>query len=645
MNEVGLRRLVVAAVLGLLGSLGAARAAVVVSGDVVPGDPATWSTSVTCFVGKTADGTVTVNGGSVLSSRVACLGYEAGTTGVVLISGAGTSWTTSLAAGYMGTGVFAIAAGAEVSGIEGRLGLLSGSSGIVTVDGEGSTWSNRDQLYLGGRGNAILNITGGGTVTCRGSRVAGPSSHAEVHVDGVGSTWTIPYSYSYDNNLFIGNGGNAVVKVTGGGAVSAGATRIGYNSEATCAVIVDGAGSRWMGNYLDVVYGTLRISGGGTVQMDEYARIGSYTKPHSMATVTGVGSTWTTGDNFFVGLLGSGALRIAHGGTVHNGGLAAIVGDLNATSVATVADLGSTWVVDSDLDIGYKGEAALYKGALHIVDGGEVRAANVLLERSSLLTIDVGSNSRLVVGEGSGTLTQNGDIYFLAGPGAVAGSTHQPVATGNWWSESLIMLDGLIWPNFTCWAIGGTWDYTSRVFTVSDVQTGSAGVEMTVNLAEHARIRVDDAERGWSLGASLRGTLGSLPVTFEASVVDDETLADLQNQLGPEQALFGAWEVDADRVATPGSPAFAASPAYYLSFDVGPGQVREGLQVWQYDGDWAALDAADLAYDGEWASFGVYPVGTGTFHGCYAITTVPEPGVVVLALGLVGLLILKRRRG
>ncbi len=100
-------------------------------------------------------------------------------------------------------------------------------------------------LYVGNSGSGTLKITGGGAVTntysCIGGCV-GASGSGTVTVDGAGSTWT------NSEELYVGNTGSGMLKITGGGAVSSTYGYIGTNGDSTGTVTVDGVGSTWTNN-------------------------------------------------------------------------------------------------------------------------------------------------------------------------------------------------------------------------------------------------------------------------------------------------------------------------------------------------------------------------------------------------------------
>ena len=77
----------------------------------------TWTSSTTAYVGyTTANGSVTVAGGSGLLSGTSYLGYTSGLTGTVTVDGSGSNWQPEiLLTGYQGAGVINITNGGSVA--------------------------------------------------------------------------------------------------------------------------------------------------------------------------------------------------------------------------------------------------------------------------------------------------------------------------------------------------------------------------------------------------------------------------------------------------------------------------------------------------------------------------------------------------
>ena len=142
-----------------------AHAVITWTGDIDPNDPNTWTSSTYGYIGKTADGTLTVDGGSGLESKYGYIGYESSSTGQATVVGLNSSWSNSghLSVGFNGDGTLVISDGGTVSSPGSSIGNVSGSTGHVTVDGNGSTWTDSDDLYIGHKGDGTLNISSGGT--------------------------------------------------------------------------------------------------------------------------------------------------------------------------------------------------------------------------------------------------------------------------------------------------------------------------------------------------------------------------------------------------------------------------------------------------------------------------------------------------
>lgn len=215
------------------------------TGDVEPTDPATWDSQTTAYVGKTANGTMMVDGGSWVSSDTSYVGYSSGSNGNVNIDGEDSGWGIyhSLTIGSEGSGMLGVTNGAGVGCGD---GVMIGLSGAAIVNGAGSSLHG-EGLYVDG----TLDVTNGGEV---GGMFSTIGSTGTVTVDGVGSTWNTSFDLTVNGTLNITNGGEVSNVVE---------TRIGGDGNVT----VDGAGSTWnirgIGLFVD---GTLNITNGGEIK-------------------------------------------------------------------------------------------------------------------------------------------------------------------------------------------------------------------------------------------------------------------------------------------------------------------------------------------------------------------------------------------
>jgi T5SS/PEP-CTERM-associated repeat protein len=567
--------------LSLLGPLPALHAALTATGDVSPSDPTTWTSSTDACVGNTSDGTLTVDNGSNLASGYSYLGDSSGSVGTATVSGARSTWSAGeVVVGESGSGTLNVIGGGTINFESASLGAQPESTGVVTVDGPDSTWTNFWGPTVGNYGSGTLNITGGGIVNNRhGTMTIGSYSVGVVTVDGNGSLLN---SSDAGENLFIGfSGGSGMLNITHGGTVNGYSGQIGAfpGSSSTSVVNVDGSGSTW---------------------------------------TTGIGG------EIYVGLYGNGAMNITGGGTVSS--VFGFVGyQPGSSGVVTVDGVGSKWTVtDNMLRIGSSNGCI---GTLNISGGGAMTEEWVPIASNSVLGIDVGKGSSLtltgngtITGNGTtvtnGTITNNGTVRILAGAGVAAGNVYSPISATTWSGSGVYQ------------ALGGTWNPTSHMFTVSDVQQGTSGAPVTIDLDGVQRVLIGDSGTGWSVGASFLASATSNPLTLTATTIGGSTLSALQSLLGPQQAtLLGGWQFAFTSGYAQGDPA-------YLSFDIGAGYSRNGLEVWHYDGSsWTEFAANDLTYDGNYASF------TVTGFSSYAVTTVPEPStLVLLGIGAVSLI-------
>ncbi len=150
---------------GTIGSLSGSTGEVTVNGS-----GSTWINSDDLRIGDSGNGTLNIIGGAVSNTK-GYIGAGTSGTGIVTVDGSGSTWTNSgdLDVGSYGNGTLNITGGGTVSNDNrGLIAYDSGSTSVVTVDSAGSTWTNSDNLYVGAYGNGTLNITDGGLVSVAG---------------------------------------------------------------------------------------------------------------------------------------------------------------------------------------------------------------------------------------------------------------------------------------------------------------------------------------------------------------------------------------------------------------------------------------------------------------------------------------------
>jgi T5SS/PEP-CTERM-associated repeat protein len=128
-------------------------------------------------------GTIEVNSGGTFDGRDFIIGRFAGSDGRLIVTGAGSTASTSNSAsikvGEEGTGAMDILNGGAVTTTNGTpiIGNLAGSNGTVTINGTGSEWtlsgSGTGGVTVGGSGTGSLNVSNGGLLV--GSATVGTS--------------------------------------------------------------------------------------------------------------------------------------------------------------------------------------------------------------------------------------------------------------------------------------------------------------------------------------------------------------------------------------------------------------------------------------------------------------------------------------
>ena len=398
----------------LAGPLSSARAAFTPTGNVEPSGPATWTSSTRGYIGNTASGTLTVNGGSNLLSSYGEIGYDKNGRGVVNVSGSGSTWSSGqFDVGYFGSGTLSISNGGSASGYYGNIGCLSGSTGLVTVDGTGSTWTSSDEMYVGYQGNGKLSITNGGSVSALETYVgAMAGSTGTIDFGASGGTLTTQRLLASPSQLT----GNGTINTCGlvsdidltfdsvhglkqTLAFQQSGQIVTVNLDTTTNQGYLGAG--WRGA------GSLTIQNGIKVQ-DNSGYVGYGSGSTGVATVTGTGSTWTN-SYLYVGYIGGGTLSITNGGSVSNS-LECVIGEYSGSTGMVVVDGASSTWTNADIYVGSGG-----RGTLSITNGGSVSVAG-----GTLVGAGAGSTGSLIdFGANGGTLT-TGSLY--ASPTQFAGT-------------------------------------------------------------------------------------------------------------------------------------------------------------------------------------------------------------------------------
>jgi fibronectin-binding autotransporter adhesin len=510
------------AAFSLASPLASARADITPSGNVTPSNPSNWSNSTVGIIGNTASGAVTVDRSGHLRSWYSFIGYGSTTTGEVNIAGTGSTWNNvrNLYIGGYGSGTLSITAGGTVSDgtssgdYDDYIGALGGS-GVVNVTGAGSSWTKNTGLHVGFNGHGALSIADGGAVNSGYSYLGNDNTATGVvTVDGAGSTWITSQDFR------VGNFGGGTLSISNGGSVTnKGYGYVGYGSTGTGSVAISGASSTWntvtglcVGNSGS---GTLSVSNGADVANAGAGYIGSSSTGMGNVSVAGTGSNWTNTSSLYVGYSGSGTLSITNGGSVSNN--EGYVGTLDGSKgVVAVDGPGSTWVNGSGLYI---------DGTLAITGGGSVSSGDAVYSSrvqgsvtvsgtgsiwTNRVGIDVGGHNcgTLSITHGGNVTTSGGSVAGFSGDKGIVsvdgqgsiwnnngGSLH--VGAGGTGSLS-ISRGGAVRSN-----VGeiGVWNGSAGIVTVAD-----AGSTWTNTAAIH----VGGSSAGGTLSVTRGGAVTSV---------------------------------------------------------------------------------------------------------------------------------------
>lgn len=240
-------------------------------------------------------------------------------------------------------------------------------------------WAVGADLTVGDGAGGTLTVTGGGTVSNMYGIVGSDSGTGTVTVSG-GDALGNPSTWTSSSPIVVGNSGTGIVLINNGGLMRSDQGLIGNDSGS-------GPGT-----------GTVTVSG----------RDGS-----------GRASTWTAGNNIYVGFSNAGTLNILDGGAVTTslpggGNAAGYVGYASgSTGIVNISSSTgdiSTWTIRDFLAVGFNGT-----GTVNIDKGGLIHVG------SNVLISDAGTSDGTLnlLGDASGRgVLETGSV--IRGNGAIA---------------------------------------------------------------------------------------------------------------------------------------------------------------------------------------------------------------------------------
>jgi fibronectin-binding autotransporter adhesin len=439
--------------LGLIGNDAGSTGTVTVDGG-------NWTNAGQIDVGRSGNGSLTLNNGTV-SSVGGIIGNSANSTGTVMVNGGNWTNSNALFVGQRGNGTLTIGTNGTISNSSGVIGSFGGSSGAVTVNG--GNWTNNATLTVGRESNGTLTLNSGSVSNTSG--VIGSAGGATGTVTVNGGNWTnsgnltLGFESPATGTLNLSGGvvtAAQVLEGTGNGTVTfnGGTLRLNGNQAAlfsgfeTGDVTLVGPGGGTIDTQAFSVETAYALSGNGSLSKEGNGTLtltgnntytGGTTVRNGTLTVSGGGAINHSSTNLTIGLdSGDNATFTLSNGTVSNRG--GIVG-LNSGSTGVVNVTGGNWTNSESLTVGRAGN-----GTLNLSDGTVSNTLGVVGQffgSTGVVTVSGGNwtnSGTLIFGllGGNGTLNlSNGTVSNTsASVGGSSGSTGVVNVTGGNWTNS-----------------------------------------------------------------------------------------------------------------------------------------------------------------------------------------------------------------
>jgi len=337
------------------------------------------------------DGTLTVDGGTFDPGTADYTIDGSGNPTVTLINGAGTALSGDLHVADAGNGTLNVLSGSNVSNDDCHVGYQLGSSGAVVVDGAGTTWINTGRTYVGYDGTATLDIENGATVMS----TADYSSYIAYGEDGEGTVLIDNATWTLGQDLDVGNEGTATLTVRNEGQLANRHSYLGAWPGSDGTATVDGAtwslsGTMRVGSQ---GAGSLQVQNGGQVTTSS-AEIGAIAGSYGSVTIEDADSTWSNLGLFCIGGTFSVPADIFPG--LRSGEVfVQDLGELHVDYSLKIWEPGRLYLNDGGLIVAEEVEHA---GGLFVTD----RDATLRVNRLEGFGDDVRFESNLQIGYGAG---------------------------------------------------------------------------------------------------------------------------------------------------------------------------------------------------------------------------------------------------
>ena len=359
------------------------------------GDNTSW-TFDDMRVGDTGGGVLNVDSGADLNHRGVFLGSTANGSGVLNLTGNGTTIDTATGSariGQFGSGTLNVLSGARFDATSIYLGELSTADGLATVNGNGSALvANAASLVAGYEGTGNLNIAAGGRAeaTNGGNVIAGELE------DSVGTIAMNAGRLDVGERLYVGNHGQGTFTANNSSTIVSDLQMIlGRRSTGSGTATLDNSSLTITNSIHDLIVGwagtgQMSIQNGATATIADDVIIGHDAGSTANQLEIKSGAT-VTADDFRTGFHGGGILLVNSGATI-SGQRLDVAEIVDSSGTATIDGAGTT-ASFSFMTIANEGTGtATISGGAH-VDVNHTDTANIFVGDS---------------GSGIGTLTVTG---------------------------------------------------------------------------------------------------------------------------------------------------------------------------------------------------------------------------------------------
>jgi fibronectin-binding autotransporter adhesin len=462
-------------------------------------------------VGESGQGQIHASN-SQISAFDLTVGANAGSSGIVTLSGGNLTIEDVIIVGNASTGTLSLSNSAGLSSDGLIVGALAGSTGTLTAD---NADIHSTALFLarnpGSTGSGTISggvttLTGDIHVGSGGCATFALEDHAILHTDignvafEAGSMGAMTVTDSLWNNargVFVGVSGNGTLNIGPGGSIVSESGFIGREEIGVGAVNMNG-GSWSMNNTLAVgVNGTATFSAtGGSELSTVFSQIGL--NEDSYGEVQMDGSTWTASDTLAIGVGGGGQFSVGNGSSVVAGSIE-LAASGGVTGYLSVVD---SMVETQNILLGGGSGTLEFSGATIKLLGGSSVLDTLLISgfspgdvevQSGGLTVDTHGGNAWINSEmtGTGALTKTGAGRLrLTTANSYEGGTHInggaiEITSNSSLGEGEVMLGAGELRAFLSSTVAGDLSGGIQLVSVSANQTGtfSAVANQTLTLA------------------------------------------------------------------------------------------------------------------------------------------------------------------